>query len=208
METAFGDFRKLTDAFVAAAVNPRAGNVAAEATSSVGALSPFAARILALQRACPSDQLWRPTSRPVGRARRAPSKLARTLAAGVACDFDFTTAEQIARNSFYKIRLGAMGGEVPQTSRGAFSLTRHQPSRSQAAWGAMPNWDLAPVVSGFEKAALDPSLWPSVLHDLSVRVGAQGAVLLSTDWRLPGNSVSPRGRGTDRQLLQEWLARG
>ncbi len=107
-----------------------------------------------------------------------------------------------------RIRLGAMGGEVPQTSRGAFSLTRHQPSRSQAAWGAMPNWDLAPVVSGFEKAALDPSLWPSVLHDLSVRVGAQGAVLLSTDWRLPGNSVSPRGRGTDRQLLQEWLARG
>lgn len=46
------------------------------------------------------------------------------------------------------------------------------------------------IADRFQHAALDPSAWSDILHDLSMAVGGVGAVLLSTDRLLPGTPVS------------------
>jgi DNA-binding CsgD family transcriptional regulator/PAS domain-containing protein len=55
----------------------------------------------------------------------------------------------------------------------------------------MADWNLDILADRLQRAALDASLWPEALTDISRQVGARGAVLVSTDKRMPGVPVSP-----------------
>jgi hypothetical protein len=55
----------------------------------------------------------------------------------------------------------------------------------------MDDWDLDLIAGRLQQAALAPNLWAEVLTDLSRRIGAKGAVLVSTDKKLPGVPMSP-----------------
>jgi len=109
MADAFGDFESLTESFVAAAVDPSrwdaAMDVAAKATSSFGAvLTP----VRGLTPALPTSQSMLPTvdafirqgwvHRGYERAQAVPALMRRR----VACEFDFTTPEAMARSPFYQ----------------------------------------------------------------------------------------------------------
>jgi DNA-binding CsgD family transcriptional regulator/PAS domain-containing protein len=115
MAGAFGDFGALTDAFMAAAVDPSrwdaAMDAAAKATGSFGSiLAPLRGRLPIFPQ---SDSLRR-TSETYVRAgwvhrderyRSVPVLMRR----GVGCEFDFTTTEEIARNAYYQEFLAPHG---------------------------------------------------------------------------------------------------
>ncbi len=117
MAAAFGDFGMLTEAFVAAAVDPTrwdaAMDAAAEATDSFGAaLLPVRGRTPAM----PTSQSMQPTmdayvregwAHRDERYRSLPVFMRR----GVACEFDFTTPEAMARSPFYQELLRPQGLE-------------------------------------------------------------------------------------------------
>jgi len=108
MAGAFGDFGSLTEAFMAAAVDPSrwdaAMDVAAQATDSFGAaLTPLRGPTPAM----PSSESMLPTIDAFirenwverdERSRAIPALMRR----GVACEFDFTTPEAMARSPFYQ----------------------------------------------------------------------------------------------------------
>jgi len=52
------------------------------------------------------------------------------------------------------------------------------------------SWDLKAIADQLHDAALDPTIWPRVLSALGKTVGAEGAVLFSTEARLPGIPMS------------------
>jgi PAS domain-containing protein len=117
MGRGFGDFNALTDAFMAAAMDSArwdaAMDVAAEATGSFGALlQPLSAPAHAV----PMSQSLRAGMEAYARTgwfarderyRSVPTLLRR----GVACDFDYTTAEEMARSPFYQEFLIPSGGQ-------------------------------------------------------------------------------------------------
>ena len=108
MGTAFGDFGKLIDAFMAAAIDlsrwDAAMDVAAEATGSFGALmQPLRARMASV----PVSKSIRPLMEPYvqegwverdERYRSVPALMRR----GSACDLDYTTVEEMAHSPFYQ----------------------------------------------------------------------------------------------------------
>jgi DNA-binding CsgD family transcriptional regulator len=72
----------------------------------------------------------------------------------------------------------------------------------------MAQWKLDLVADRLQQAAMDASLWPDVLSDISRQVGAVGAVLVSTDKRLPGVPVSPEvGPMLDDYFRNGWSQR-
>ena len=115
MGTAFGNFSKLTDAFLAAAMDSSrwdaAMDVAAEATGSFGALLlPVRGQTPRI----PIGEAMRPTmdiyfrdgwGRRDERFRSLPTFLRR----GVASEFDFTTEVEIARSPYYQELLRPQG---------------------------------------------------------------------------------------------------
>lgn len=115
MAGAFGDFGSLTDAFMAAAVDPSrwdaAMDAATKATDSFGAiLLPVRGRTPSV----PTSQSMRPTmdayvrqdwAHRDERYRSLPVFMRR----GVACEFDFTTPEAMARSPFYQELLRPKG---------------------------------------------------------------------------------------------------
>ena len=115
MRTAFGDFSKLTDAFMAAAMDSArwdaAMDVAAEATGSFGALLlPVRGQTPLI----PIGEAMRPTmdiyfrddwGRRDERFRSLPTFLRR----GVASEFDFTTEVEIASSPYYQELLRPQG---------------------------------------------------------------------------------------------------
>ncbi len=54
----------------------------------------------------------------------------------------------------------------------------------------MTDWTPDDLADRIEQAALDAALWPQVLDELSEKVGAKGAILVSTDRLMPGAPVS------------------
>ena len=115
MAGAFGDFGGLTEAFMAAAVDPTrwdaAMNAAAEATGSVGALllpvrgrSPEFAGSASILPAIDAyvRNGWVHQDE---RYRSLPTFFRR----GVACDLDFTTPEEMARSAYYQEFLAPHG---------------------------------------------------------------------------------------------------
>lgn len=117
MAGAFGDFGGLTDAFMAAAVDPSrwdaAMDAAAKATDSFGAvLLPVHGRTPTM----PTSQSMQPTMDAYVREGWAlRDERYRTLPVfmrrGVACEFDFTTPEAMARSPFYQELLRPQGLE-------------------------------------------------------------------------------------------------
>ena len=55
----------------------------------------------------------------------------------------------------------------------------------------MTAWDLDTIAERLQGAALDHTLWPDVLADLSQTVGGAGALLFSTETTMPGPAASP-----------------
>jgi hypothetical protein len=115
MAGAFGDFGGLTEAFMGAAVDPTRWNsamdAAAKATGSFGAvLLPVRGRTPTM----PISQSMRPTIDAyirqdwVHRDERYRS-LPVFMRRGVACEFDFTTPEAMARSPFYQELLRPQG---------------------------------------------------------------------------------------------------
>jgi DNA-binding CsgD family transcriptional regulator len=115
MAGAFGDFESLTEAFMAAAVDPSrwdaAMDAAAKATGSFGAIvAPLRGRLPLFPQ---SDSLQRIRETYVRdgwvhrdeRYRSVPTAMRR----GVASEFDFTTTEEIARNAYYQEFLAPYG---------------------------------------------------------------------------------------------------
>jgi DNA-binding CsgD family transcriptional regulator len=115
MAGAFGDFGALTDAFMAAAVDPTRWNAAmdaaAKATASSGAiLAPLRGRLPFFPQ---SDSFRRISETYVRdgwihrdeRYRSVPMLMRR----GVGCEFDFTTPEEIARSAYYQEFLAPHG---------------------------------------------------------------------------------------------------
>jgi DNA-binding CsgD family transcriptional regulator len=115
MAGAFGDFGTLTEAFMAAAVDPTrwdaAMDVAAKATDSFGAiLAPLRGRLPFFPQ---SDSLRRTSETYIRggwvhrdeRYRSVPMLMRR----GVGCEFDFTTTEEIARSAYYQEFLAPHG---------------------------------------------------------------------------------------------------
>jgi hypothetical protein len=115
MAGTFGDFGSLTEAFMAAAMDPSrwdaAMDAAAKATGSVGSIFvPLRGRtpLFAM-----SDSMRRTTETYLRegwlqrdeRYRSVPAFMRR----GVASEFDFTTAEEIARNPYYQEFLARHG---------------------------------------------------------------------------------------------------
>jgi DNA-binding CsgD family transcriptional regulator len=115
MAGAFGDFGALTDAFIAAAVDPTRWDAtmdaAAKATGSFGAtLLPVRGRTPTM----PTSQSMQPTIDAyirqdwVHRDERYRS-LPVFMRRGVACEFDFTTPDAMARSPFYQELLRPQG---------------------------------------------------------------------------------------------------
>jgi DNA-binding CsgD family transcriptional regulator len=112
---AFGDFGALTEAFVAAAMDPSrwdaAMDAAAEVTDSFGAsLLPVRGRTPTM----PASQSMLPTMDAyVGGEWAHKDERYRTLPVfmhrGVACEFDFTTPEAMARSPYYQELLRPQG---------------------------------------------------------------------------------------------------
>lgn len=68
----------------------------------------------------------------------------------------------------------------------------------------MARWKLDLVAGRLQQAVLDASLWPDVLTDISRQVGAVGAVLVSTDKRMPRGS----GVARSRPMLDDYFRNG
>jgi DNA-binding CsgD family transcriptional regulator len=108
MAGAFGDFERLTDAFMAAAIDPSrwdaAMDAAATATNSFGAiLLPVRGRMPMM----PTSHSMQPTMDAYVRESWAHRderyhSLPAFMRRGVACEFDFTTREAMARSPFYQ----------------------------------------------------------------------------------------------------------
>jgi len=117
MAGAFSDFGALTDAFMAAAVDPMrwdaAMDAAARATNSFGAiLLPVRGRTPTV----PTSRSMLPTMEAYAREGWAHKderyrSLPVFMRRGVACDFDFTTPEAMARSPFYQELLRPQGLE-------------------------------------------------------------------------------------------------
>jgi hypothetical protein len=117
MAGAFGDFGTLTEAFMAAAVDPTrwdaAMDLAAEATDSFGAvLLPLRGRTPTM----PTNQSMLPTMDAYVRGDWAHKderyrSLPVFMRRGVSCEFDFTTPEAMARSPFYQELLRPQGLE-------------------------------------------------------------------------------------------------
>src|SRR5579872_1352170 len=108
MAGAFGDFGSLTEAFMAAAIDPSrwdaAMDVAAKATDSFGAvLLPVRGRTPTM----PTSQSMLPIidafirQNWVGRDERSRA-IPALMRRGIACELDFTTLEAMARSPFYQ----------------------------------------------------------------------------------------------------------
>jgi hypothetical protein len=115
MSATFGDFGTLTDAFMAAAIDPTrwdaAMDAAAKATDSFGAiLLPVRGRTPTF----PVSDSMRPTVDAyvsvgwVHRDERFPSVRV-VLRRGAVSEFDFITTEEIARSPFYQELLAVHG---------------------------------------------------------------------------------------------------
>lgn len=112
MQTAFGSFDKLADAFAAAAVDPARWTVAMDAASD--ATGSFGAALLSLRRLTPDiqksasldglveDYVANGSIQRDERARSIPTMQRR----GVSSEFDFTTPDEMARNPYYQDYLG------------------------------------------------------------------------------------------------------
>ena len=108
MRAAFGDFASLSDAFMAAAVDPSrwgaAMDVAAKATGSFGAiLVPIRGRTPAIpisesMKSAMDDYFRDGWAQRDERYRCLPT----FMRTGVATDFDFTTPEEMARHAYYQ----------------------------------------------------------------------------------------------------------
>jgi DNA-binding CsgD family transcriptional regulator len=117
MAGAFGDFGTLTEAFMAAAVDPSrwdaAMDAAAKATGSFGAvLLPVRGRTPSV----PTSQSMLPTMGAYVRGEWAHKderyrSLPVFMHRGVSCEFDFTTPEAMARSPFYQELLRPQGLE-------------------------------------------------------------------------------------------------
>jgi DNA-binding CsgD family transcriptional regulator len=57
------------------------------------------------------------------------------------------------------------------------------------------HWNLTLVAEQLQHAAVDPSVWPDVLSNLSRQVGAEGTFIVSTETRLAGTPGSPEIAG-------------
>ncbi len=72
----------------------------------------------------------------------------------------------------------------------------------------MGDWNLNFVADRLQQAAFDPTLWSSVLADVSHCAGGAGAVLFSVDKRLPESPASPDlGPMLDDYMKGGWHAR-
>ena len=70
----------------------------------------------------------------------------------------------------------------------------------------MADLDLKAFARRIEQAGLDASLWPEVLTELSERVGAKGAVLVSTERYMPGVPTSSAVREMMDDYFRNWTA--
>ena len=68
----------------------------------------------------------------------------------------------------------------------------------------MASWDLDQTADDLQRAALEPGAWETVLETLCETVGAHGAVLISTDHRVPGPPVTP----SIRPMIDEYFQQG
>lgn len=105
---AFGDFASLTDAFMAAAMDPSRWNAAMDAAAN--ATGSFGAVLLPLRgrtHAIPASESMRPTMDDYFRGGWAQRDeryrcLPTLIRNGVATDFDFTTPEEMGRHAYYQ----------------------------------------------------------------------------------------------------------
>lgn len=67
----------------------------------------------------------------------------------------------------------------------------------------MEDWNLERIADRLLDAACDPTLWTETLHEIGCGVGGAGALLVSTDVRLPGLPSSPGLEACTAQYFAE-----